>query len=154
MTIIKPKWLGMLFRLFTVNYKGLWTNSLCDEKMHEANEFLWLTSLKDYSEEVIMLAAMEAIKAYHYPPSIQQFLEIAKAIFRNQKMDKDSRLLLSYEPAKSESAPASPLLVEYMRTHALPENDPFKMLCSRYKGTELGHKIIEEIKKKLKASQK
>jgi len=147
----EPRWLKMLFRLFAVNYKTLWTDALLDEKMREANDFLWTHTFKDYAEDVIMAAAMSAIKTYHYPPSIQQFSEIVSSLNRNKNMDVDARKRITGTVTHN-THPPSPLVAEYMAKHPPMADDSFKQLFSKYQGEELGRQVIMEIKRKLRGS--
>lgn len=142
-----PKWLTALFRLFSINYKATWNDSIADPTMANANKVMWQTCLKDIPEDVISEAGMKCITAYHYPPSIQQFLEIANTISRNRRMERSGERVIGHQ--SHTTAPPSPLLAEYMATHPLPPDDPFKLLYERYSGIELGEKVMALIKARL-----
>ena len=107
--------LVMLFRLFTLNYKALWTDNLQEPAMRKANNFLWNECFKGYPEQIITEAGMQAVKTYHYPPSIQQFLEIVRAISRHERMENASKQRLLGNDGQHRSPHVSPLLAEYMR---------------------------------------
>jgi hypothetical protein len=141
----RPKWLIMLFRLFAVNYKNLWTYSLKNPDMERANDFLWMNALKDFSEEIIMQSALKAIEIYEKPPHINQFLEIAIGMKRHIRLQENAKKQLDYDVKHT---PPSPLLAKYMAEHPLDENE-VKQLISRYSGKELSSKIIEQMMRKI-----
>lgn len=144
-----PRWLAMLFNLFMANYKSRWSDFIQSEALKKANEFMWLSALKGFDENLIMNTAMEVIKHYDYPPSIQQFLSVLTAKQRNESLETNSKRLLGGGNFSHSISPPSPLLAEYMRKNPLKIDDPFKSLFERYKGEELGTKVIEEIKRRL-----
>lgn len=144
----KPRWLKMLFHLFVVNYKNLWTDSLQHEALEKAQEFLWSSSLRGVPEEIVMEAGLKAIQTYSFPPSIQQFLEITSAMQRNKRMDNTAQKVLTSDQ-KYSRGPVSPLLAEYMEKNPRQAEDPFKALFAKYSGQELGTEVLKEIKKQL-----
>lgn len=135
----------MLFRLFSVNYKELWTKTLETPELRQASTFLWMKSLENYEEKIIIDSAMEAIKNYQFPPSISQILEIIQTKLRNKRMEGTENAKTEYHT----SAPLSPLLAEYMANNPRKPDDPFKILFEKYQGQELGREVIKEIKKQL-----
>lgn len=119
--------------------------------MDSANSFLWQNALKNYPEPTIFEAAQKVIETYHYPPSIQQFLEVAKAIERNRRLDETSVRKLSAESAGYVNPHrVSPLIEEYMAKNPLKADDPFKLIFEKYTGRERGSKVLGEIKRQLR----
>lgn len=142
----KPKWLKILFQLFVVNYRNAWTDCLANEQLEKANDFLWINALEPYSEAVIMDAGMQAMKHYAYPPSIQQFLEIAVAVNRNKRLDENTTRILDDQNRYHNPVPPSSLSAEYMANNSPSGDDPYKLLFAKHKGRALGEKVISQIK--------
>ena len=136
-------WLKSLFKIFSYAYKKLWTDSLQEPEAMRANQSLWFITFSKYSPKIIEAAAFRAIEQYHFPPSIQQFKEIVDAMTRNDRMENNFKSL----PPRRD--PPSPLLQEYMKKNPPKPNDPFQELFAKYKGEELGAKVMQEIKRQL-----
>lgn len=117
--------------------------------MEEANNFLWMTTLKGYDEQIILDAAVHAIKNYHFPPSIQQFVEIVNGLAKHKNLEKSTKNVLDYK--HSHKAPPSPLLAEYMLKNPPKANDPFKKIFEESHGNERGKRVMAEIKRQLGA---
>lgn len=140
----------MLFNLLAITYKNLWMDALQDDAIEEATAFIWITGLKGFSENLILDAAMECIKTYHFPPSIQQFLEIANQASKNKKMEENADNVLKYQRF-SDRSPPSPLLQECMDTHPLKPDDPFKKIFAETAGKERGRAVMQEICRQLRS---
>ena len=80
-------WLADLFRLFTVTYNAAWTDRMVTEELSNAALALWNHHLHKYNPEVIREAALKCVKQFDFPPTPKQFIEIAEAMMRNQRMD-------------------------------------------------------------------
>jgi hypothetical protein len=148
-TIIKPKWLTTLFRLFVANYKTQWTKFLNTPELERANDYLWIASLEGIPEHIILHAGMLAVKQHTFPPSIQQFLEITTSLQRNERMEGSTQNVLKSGTGKYHRDPPSPLLQEYMAKNPPKDNDPFKAIFAKYSGQELGTEVLKEIKRQL-----
>lgn len=145
--------LKKLFYMFGVNYKELWTQPLQGLEEQQANEMMWSFALKDFSEDVILDAGMEAISRFEFPPKVSQIVEIAKAIKRGR--EPDYRLLMASNPSATHRSPPSRHLAEYMRKHGIADDasglknfkdDPvFQELRTHSKGGELGKALVKEI---------
>lgn len=112
-----PSSLVLLFNLFEANYKNLWSDYMKTEEETEAMVFLWTTFVGEYSEHIVRQAGLKAIEVYNFPPSMQQFLEIAKGISRGEKMERETNLRLSGGSFSHHVSPPDPKLAEYMANH-------------------------------------
>lgn len=90
-------------------YRNLWTDAFYDDAMHDANDRIWSNALKHLDEEIILQAGQEAISRCKYPPSIQEFLEIATLLQRNKERksvtQKQIEANLSEEPRNTTRSP-------------------------------------------------
>jgi len=73
--------------------------------MRKATDQLWFTSLKDFSPNVTLKAAQQIILTSKYPPSIAEFVELARALQHQEKSDnemveREKHRLLEKEPNK------------------------------------------------------
>lgn len=150
--------LKKLFYMFAVNYRELWTQPLQELEAQRANEVMWSFALKDFAEEIIMEAALEAIKRFEFPPKVSQMIEIAKAIKRGQ--EPDYKQLMLDKPQTQHRSPPSRHLAEYMRKHGIADDasglkkfkdDPvFQKLRSENKGKSLGYALVSEMCRRVK----
>lgn len=73
-----PNWIDKLFLRFTAIYRSKWTADLiCDELILTA-KFEWAQALKKFDETVIMDTIEHCKVTYPFPPSISEFVSIAK----------------------------------------------------------------------------
>lgn len=141
----KPNWLKQLFRLFAITYKNLWSDVLYSEQLEEANAVIWMKVLENFPEEIIMKAGLESIKHYHFPPSPQQFLELANATLRHKTLEDVSKQI-EHHPYRKD-APC-PLLTEWLAKHPINSNERIRNLYQefRHDPNKLGQVMMEEIK--------
>jgi hypothetical protein len=57
--------------------------------MREATDQLWLISLKNFSPNVVLKTAEQIILTSKYPPSIAEFVELARALQHKEKSDNE-----------------------------------------------------------------
>lgn len=107
-----PDWLRDIFTLMTATYGSMWSNQFIDEKTAEAIKRVWFFQLKEFEQDEIREAVLQAGKQFTYPPKPAELIEVCRNV-RHRKRDREEFRIMDEKrqlPAPPKAPPSREVL--------------------------------------------
>lgn len=127
---------------FQAIYLKRWTENFTNEQIYKLARQTWAESIQGLYPDDIKHALKLATETLAWPPSIAEFLQMAKS---RRGSYRDAGEVLAQLDAPREYVPPSPLLQEYMAKHGLDEKRSVSISAQEF---------LSDIRQKLNMKEK